>query len=1081
MKNSQFFDLDSSTDLIEQSFNFKTFDTYSESDTLFSNTINIHNTENFIPDPENIPSEFLTDVMDFEGTQFILLELPTSAESKEVTLKHSFLEVLARDFAYKDWFDSTISENESKLKDSPYNTNKVPYKVDKIWNDRSTGFAAVGLTAPDQPSILAIKGSATTLDFFDDTNPKGVGFKQFYANKESVADWLNTQSKSVQTLPYITGHSLGGALSQWMASYSTSTKGTSLAEVVTFNAPGISPNVNVDGKNYGSNYFKPENVKNGVTHYVTTADIVSLAGANYIEGKFQQFEYVVRPNFILGPHRSPILAESIGDKQKPSDGVLQENYFPFLNSSGFNYDGNLDHALLRLIIARIPGVGPAFAFALGNRGRTESFRVGTGFGIRSALEVPLFIKDNVITALINGGSSAINAIKGWTLDAWESVSVWTEDSWRKASNWTKDTWENTKNYTSEQWNKITNTLIDATKDTTTYIIDNAKNIINIINPFRRFGFGTQTFSDESLDSGEADTIFSNNSTLEVRIRISEASDQIISLEYSTEDDTAIEGKDYLATSGTLTFLPGETEKLIPVQLLNFDTWQEGKTFDIQLSNPENILLLFDDKISVTVQPNNPPLVFNSISEQNVTVNQLFTLEIPSGTFIDDDISQGDRLTYTATLADGRSLPSWLTFDPATLSFRGTPRAINLDNLTIKVTATDKAGESATLEFPLNVVMPREKRVLAGSGDIGTLFKDNEDNNIFVGSNFPDVYKLNPESSNIIKGNLTQLNGALIRNFDSDDVILVKDSLFSSQQLTFNENILQIDANSNGETDVSIVLEGDYSNGLFIVQQVLNDTMITFNSPPTAIFLTNAITELTNSTLVRDGIELAKIVVEDDGLGLNEIFLTGKDKERFEVRNNALFLIGENPNSEIQDQYEVTLNVHDPSINNKIDVKFDYTLKIVDNSNGADFSLNTPFSRFQNSELPGVYIWVGEEERQTIQQNYPNFREEGFAFNVAVEPNDNLVQFNRFQNELGAYLYATEEESVSIRENYTNFKEEGIAFYALDSNGNRGIDIYRLQNTQQLGTYIFVGEEEKNNILTNFPQFQLEGVAFQVNV
>ncbi|BAQ59690.1 alkaline phosphatase [Geminocystis sp. NIES-3708] len=372
-------------------------------------------------------------------------------------------------------------------------------------------------------------------------------------------------------------------------------------------------------------------------------------------------------------------------------------------------------------------------------------------------------------------------------------------------------------------------------------------------------------------------------------------------------------------------------------------------------------------------------------------------------------------------------------------------------------------------------------MLPAGADIGTLFKDNEDDNTFQGSSVPDVYELTSDSANIIQGNLTQLNGDSLSQFHSDDVILVKNTQFTSQQLTFNENTLQIDVNNDGETDANIILEGDYSNGSLIVKQLLNDTIIAFNTSPTAVFLANAITELNNNILVRDGIQLAEIVIEDDDLGVNEISLTGKDKERFEVRDNALFLIGANPNSEIQDEYEVTLNVYDPTIDNQPDVTTNYTLKIVNASDNVDALLNSPFYRFQNSDFHGIYIWAGDKERQTINQNYPNFKEEGVAFKVAIEPNDNLIQFNRFQNELGAYLYVGEAESQNIRENYPNFKEEGIAFYALDGNANRGIDIYRLQNTQQPGTYIFVGEEEKNNILANSPQFQLEGVAFEAIV
>lgn len=141
------------------------------------------------------------------------------------------------------------------------------------------------------------------------------------------------------------------------------------------------------------------------------------------------------------------------------------------------------------------------------------------------------------------------------------------------------------------------------------------------------------------------------------------------------------------------------------------------------------------------------------------------------------------------------------------------------------------------------------------------------------------------------------------------------------------------------------------------------------------------------------------------------------------------------------------------------------------------------NRFQNSNRPGTYLFADETESQSIRQNFPNFTEEGLAFNVASAPGDDLIRINRFQNSTvpGTYLFADETESQSIRQNFTNFIEEGIAFYVYGADANKGVDYYRFQNTQQLGTYIFVGEEEKNNIMANFPQFTLEGVAFEVVV
>ena len=50
------------------------------------------------------------------------------------------------------------------------------------------------------------------------------------------------------------------------------------------------------------------------------------------------------------------------------------------------------------------------------------------------------------------------------------------------------------------------------------------------------------------------------------VRLSAAYDQAVTVNFATQDQSAIAGWDYLATSGTLTFAPGETTKTITVQL-----------------------------------------------------------------------------------------------------------------------------------------------------------------------------------------------------------------------------------------------------------------------------------------------------------------------------------------------------------------------------------------------------------------------------------------------------------------------------------------------------------------------------------
>jgi len=94
-----------------------------------------------------------------------------------------------------------------------------------------------------------------------------------------------------------------------------------------------------------------------------------------------------------------------------------------------------------------------------------------------------------------------------------------------------------------------------------------------------------------------------------------------------------------------------------------------------------------------------PYLKNQIPNQTDTVGNLFNFTVPDSTFIDDD--GNSTLTYSATLSNGSPLPSWLSFNPVTRTFSGTPTA--LGSIGLKVIATDTANASATCTFTLNIV------------------------------------------------------------------------------------------------------------------------------------------------------------------------------------------------------------------------------------------------------------------------------------------------------------------------------------------------------------------------------------------
>jgi Ca2+-binding RTX toxin-like protein len=100
--------------------------------------------------------------------------------------------------------------------------------------------------------------------------------------------------------------------------------------------------------------------------------------------------------------------------------------------------------------------------------------------------------------------------------------------------------------------------------------------------------------------------------------------------------------------------------------------------------------------------NDEPVVATAIADQATSEDSPFVFTVPADAFADDDTIHGDLLTYTAALADGSALPSWLSFDAATRAFTGIPGNSDVGDLAIRVTATDASGESASDVFTLTI-------------------------------------------------------------------------------------------------------------------------------------------------------------------------------------------------------------------------------------------------------------------------------------------------------------------------------------------------------------------------------------------
>jgi hypothetical protein len=111
------------------------------------------------------------------------------------------------------------------------------------------------------------------------------------------------------------------------------------------------------------------------------------------------------------------------------------------------------------------------------------------------------------------------------------------------------------------------------------------------------------------NSGAADLAFT--------VTLSGASSTPVTVAYATADGTAAAGSDYTAVTGTLTFAPGETSKLVHVQVLGDTTVEPNETLSLALSSPSGATLARASATGTIINDDAAPLPALSIADASV--------------------------------------------------------------------------------------------------------------------------------------------------------------------------------------------------------------------------------------------------------------------------------------------------------------------------------------------------------------------------------------------------------------------------------------------------------------------------------
>jgi len=151
------------------------------------------------------------------------------------------------------------------------------------------------------------------------------------------------------------------------------------------------------------------------------------------------------------------------------------------------------------------------------------------------------------------------------------------------------------------------------------------------------GSGVATIADDdpmpALSVADASVTEGNvgTATMSFAVTLSAASSRTVTVQWATADDVAVAPSDYAATSGTLTFTPGQTSKTVDA-IVNGDLVAEiDEPFLVELSTPTNATIgdgqasgtIVDDELMPVIDIDAP-----SVTEGNAGTNTLtFTISL----------------------------------------------------------------------------------------------------------------------------------------------------------------------------------------------------------------------------------------------------------------------------------------------------------------------------------------------------------------------------------------------------------------------------------------------------------------------
>lgn len=116
-----------------------------------------------------------------------------------------------------------------------------------------------------------------------------------------------------------------------------------------------------------------------------------------------------------------------------------------------------------------------------------------------------------------------------------------------------------------------------------------------------------------------------NGVVRFSVGLSTLSTNVVSVDYSTADETAVDGSDYVAQSGTLIFQPGETLKTVEVGITGDCDIESNETFRVNLMNVSGAVLGAASGTGTIINDDALPEIVIDPVAQSATFGQVITM------------------------------------------------------------------------------------------------------------------------------------------------------------------------------------------------------------------------------------------------------------------------------------------------------------------------------------------------------------------------------------------------------------------------------------------------------------------------